>query len=268
MGETLQKPVHVLTNCPTIESWAAPSAAWLHVKQKPAPVKRESKGEFSPFNLLTQRHYLSAVKTEPCQTLSGAGKPTKRCAKGATERVRWSQSESKASRPFFGSGKMKYRLSRLVTASLGTHTTIKVQEVAQALDKDLEIDFLRGEIQFTRVNKGIYAQGRLQTRAHLSCVRCLEPFSYSFNFEITELYVFSRQYGIEEPIYLIEPDGTADITEPTRQQVWINLPLQPLCRPDCQGLCPQCGVNLNHESCACQEETVDPRFAMLKELLE
>jgi uncharacterized protein len=162
---------------------------------------------------------------------------------------------------------MKYRLSRLVTASLGTHTTVNTQEGARALDEDLEIDFLRGKIQFTRVNKGIYAQGRLQTRVHLNCVRCLEPFSYSFDFEIAELYLFSRQYGFEEPVYLIEPDGTVDITEPTRQQVWVSLPLQPLCRPDCGGLCPQCGANLNQESCTCQEETIDPRFAVLKELL-
>lgn len=162
---------------------------------------------------------------------------------------------------------MRYRLSRLVTASLGTHAKVNVQEGARALDEDLEIDFLRGKIQFTRVNKGIYAQGRLQTRVHLNCVRCLEPFSHSFDFEIAELYLFSRQYGLEEPVYLIEPDGTVDITEPTRQQIWVSLPLQPLCRPDCGGLCPQCGANLNQESCTCQEETIDPRFAVLKELL-
>jgi uncharacterized metal-binding protein YceD (DUF177 family) len=127
---------------------------------------------------------------------------------------------------------MKYRLSRLVTASLGTRVIVNVQEGARALDEDLEVDFIQGKVQFTRVNNGIYTQGRLQTQAHLACVRCLEPFSYSFDFEIAELFVFSRQHGIEEPIYLIAPDGTVDITEPTRQQIWVNLPLQPLCRPD------------------------------------
>ncbi len=162
---------------------------------------------------------------------------------------------------------MKYRLSRLVTASLGTSTTVQVQEEAWELDEALAIDFLRGKIQFTRVNKGIYAQGRLQTQTQLVCVRCLEPFARALEFELEELYVFSRQDSIQEPVYLIAPDGTVDITEPTRQQIWVSLPLQPLCRPDCKGLCAQCGANLNHESCSCEEDTIDPRFAALKELL-
>ncbi len=162
---------------------------------------------------------------------------------------------------------MKYRLSHLVTAPLGNHTTINVQEVAGALDKDLEIDFLRGEIQFTRVNDGIYAQGHLQTEVYLTCVRCLEPFSYSLDFEIVERYIFFYQEGTEEQVYLIAPDGTVDITEPVRQQLWVSLPIQSLCRPDCQGLCAQCGANLNHVSCTCQEEIIDPRLASLKELL-
>lgn len=177
------------------------------------------------------------------------------------------RSGGKASRIFFEPGKMKYRLSRLVTASLGTRTTINVQEEATTLDEDLEIEFLRGEVQFTRVNKGIYAQARLQTRVYLTCVRCLEPFSHPLDFEIAEQYVFSPQADAQELVYLVAPDGTVDITEPTRQQIWVNLPLQPLCRPDCKGLCAQCGANLNHESCDCEEEIIDPRFAALKELL-
>ena len=162
---------------------------------------------------------------------------------------------------------MKYHLSHLVTASLGTRTTVDVQEGAGALDKDLEIDFLQGKVQFTRVNNGLYAQGRLRTQIQLTCVRCLEPVSYPLDFEIAERYIFADQESLEEQVYLIAPDGMVDITEPVRQQIWVNLPLQSLCRPNCQGLCAQCGANLNYESCTCQGETIDPRFAILKRLL-
>jgi len=186
---------------------------------------------------------------------------------GATKRARWAQSESEAGRIFFELGEMKYNLSHLVTASLGTRTTVDIQEAARALDEGLEIDFLRGKVQFTRVNGGIYAQGCLQSQIQLTCVRCLESFSYPLDFEIAEQYFFSPQGGVEEPVYLLTPDGTADITEPTRQQLWVSLPLQPLCRSECQGLCAQCGANLNHESCTCEQEIIDPRLAVLKELL-
>jgi uncharacterized protein len=170
-------------------------------------------------------------------------------------------------RIFFSLAKMKYQLSSLVTASLGTRTTINVQERAVTLDEDLEVEFLQGEIQFTRVNNGIYAQGRLQTQVDLTCVRCLEPFSHPLDVEIAERYLFSPRDVVEESDYLIAPDGTVDLTEPTREQIWVSLPIQPLCRSDCQGLCAQCGINLNYESCTCQEETIDPRLAALKELL-
>lgn len=162
---------------------------------------------------------------------------------------------------------MRYNLSHLVTASLGERATFKVQEEAQTLDEALEIDFLQGELQFTRVNQGIFAQGHLETQVQMTCVRCLEPFSYPLGVEIAERYLFARPDGDEESVYLVPVDGTVDVTEPTRQQIWVNLPIQPLCRPDCQGLCPQCGVNLNHESCVCQEEVIDPRLEMLKNLL-
>jgi uncharacterized protein len=162
---------------------------------------------------------------------------------------------------------MRYRLSRLVAAPLGTHTTLNVQEEAPIVDDDLEVGPLQGKVQFTRVNRGIYAQGHLQTKVYLTCVRCLEPFSYLLDFEIAERYVFSPQVDDEEPVYLVAPDGMVDIAGPTREQIWVSLPLQPLCRPDCKGLCAQCGINLNHETCTCQEESIDSRFAILEELL-
>jgi len=162
---------------------------------------------------------------------------------------------------------MKYRLSHLVMGSLGERTTIHVQEVGLLLDEDLKTDFLRGEIQFTRVNRGLYAQGHLQTQVQMTCVRCLEPFSYPLEIEMEERYVFSRQEGDKDPVYLVSADGMVDIAEPVRQQIWVSLPLQPLCRPDCQGLCPHCGTNLNNGACTCQEEVIDPRLVCLKDLL-
>jgi uncharacterized protein len=52
-----------------------------------------------------------------------------------------------------------------------------------------------------------------------------------------------------------------------REQSWLAIPMKPLCTPNCQGLCPQCGVNLNIESCTCEKTSIDPRLAVLKELL-
>jgi len=52
-----------------------------------------------------------------------------------------------------------------------------------------------------------------------------------------------------------------------REQCYLSLPMKPLCRPDCRGLCPQCGTNLNRGACACRREWDDPRLTALKTLV-
>jgi uncharacterized protein len=63
-------------------------------------------------------------------------------------------------------------------------------------------------------------------------------------------------------------DDTIDLGEVMREQFFLALPMKPLCRPDCRGLCPVCGKNRNIEQCECREEWTDPRLAPLKKLLD
>ena len=59
-----------------------------------------------------------------------------------------------------------------------------------------------------------------------------------------------------------------DLTEPVRQSVLLEIPMKPLCRPDCAGLCPHCGKNRNEGPCDCQEEPADPRLSVLADWLK
>ncbi len=62
-------------------------------------------------------------------------------------------------------------------------------------------------------------------------------------------------------------DHVLDLGDMLREQFYLALPMRPLCRPDCQGLCPQCGADRNVEACQCQSEWVDPRLSVLKALV-
>jgi uncharacterized protein len=62
-----------------------------------------------------------------------------------------------------------------------------------------------------------------------------------------------------------EGDGL-DLADVVREQVLLALPMQKLCRPDCQGICPVCGVNRNETTCQCKLQQVDERWAALKNL--
>jgi uncharacterized protein len=63
--------------------------------------------------------------------------------------------------------------------------------------------------------------------------------------------------------YFWEEDNYVEVTREVEEVIFINLPMKPLCSPDCRGLCPVCGANRNKEKCFC-EEAIDPRLAVLK----
>ena len=133
---------------------------------------------------------------------------------------------------------------------------------------------LSGELQ--RDQDGFSFVGQIETAATLSCSRCLEEYSSALDLPFDLFYTTSREGGAREDSRIDEEMVTAIYFEGARidlmalvsEQVYLGLPLKPLCRPDCQGLCPRCGTNLNTGACACAEKrTEDPRLRVLKNLL-
>lgn len=117
-------------------------------------------------------------------------------------------------------------------------------------------------------------QGTINARAEIDCNRCLASIDVpvSTSFEVT--YVPATDYAADETAELHEEDlsvsvfdGDAiDIDDLVREQVLLALPTRALCRDDCKGLCPVCGVNKNQHACACESKEVDPRWQALKDL--
>jgi uncharacterized protein len=67
--------------------------------------------------------------------------------------------------------------------------------------------------------------------------------------------------------FTIDAHHILDLSEAVRQYTVINIPMKPLCKPNCAGLCPQCGANRNEAPCQCPQEQGDPRWAVLQQLL-
>mgnify|MGYP001544492422 FL=1 len=120
-------------------------------------------------------------------------------------------------------------------------------------------------------------EGKLQTLVGLTCSRCLAEFedALASRFHVT----FTRQLPeVDDPaaeaheltaeemgLVLFKGDEI-DLRDTLQEQVILALPMQPICRPDCHGLCARCGANLNQGDCGCSAETVDPRLAVLRHL--
>ena len=162
---------------------------------------------------------------------------------------------------------IRFDVSALTKAPLGTSLTLNVDTGPQSLI-DLELDFLRGTIQVVRVQGGLLVQGTVESRLGLECVRCLEPFVLPIALELEEIFRLPGAGLRPDGLYAVGDDGWLDLAPLLREQAWVAIPMKPLCRADCKGLCPQCGATLNLESCTCEAERVDPRLALLKDLLQ
>lgn len=161
---------------------------------------------------------------------------------------------------------VRFDVSALTKARLGASLTLNVNTGPQNLT-DLEVDFFRGILRAIRVQGGILTQGAIESQLGLECVRCLEPFNLVITLEIEETFRLPGTSPRADAPYAVSEAGWLDLAPLLREQCWLSIPMKPLCRPDCKGLCPQCGANLNFELCTCRESSVDPRLALLKELL-
>lgn len=129
---------------------------------------------------------------------------------------------------------------------------------------------LRGEAAYKSAS--VHVDVRLTTEIELECSRCLKPLPVPVNLDDSiDLYEEPEGGFNGAPIEgFAYEHGTEmlDLTPYFARLVDSSLETKPLCRPDCKGLCPECGTDLNFSDCGCSEKrSVDPRLEKLKELL-
>jgi len=119
------------------------------------------------------------------------------------------------------------------------------------------------------IGRALVVKGNVSSTVELFCDRCGEPVFRQMKVPFEEVFTNQKDLGNEEQeneIHLFEGDKI-DITEPVIQSIVLELPMKVLCMETCQGLCPECGTNLNQASCRCSSDFVDPRMMALKKLL-
>jgi uncharacterized protein len=130
--------------------------------------------------------------------------------------------------------------------------------------------------EVTRSKEQVTIAGTATTTLELTCSRCLEGFQVpvAATFDLRYLPVAEAPTAGEEVEVADEDintayyrDGLIDLGELVHEQLYLALPMKPLCKDDCLGLCPVCGANRNSTPCACEHKWIDPRLAGLKALL-
>jgi uncharacterized protein len=119
----------------------------------------------------------------------------------------------------------------------------------------------------------VIARGHVHGTLAQACRRCLEPLERAFDEDVT--IVFVDEKGAEQED--VESGGTRvigasvselDLSGPVREEVFLAIEPYVVCHPECKGLCPGCGANLNEGTCSCSAEEADPRWDALRKLKE
>lgn len=99
------------------------------------------------------------------------------------------------------------------------------------------------------------------------CDRCAEECTNQYTVPVDRILVTKLESSKEDDQMLVVEDMKLDLKELVYTEVLLFLPAKNLCKPDCKGICPNCGKNLNEGECGCDNQTVDPRLKILEQLL-
>jgi uncharacterized protein len=169
---------------------------------------------------------------------------------------------------------MQINVSQLLKAPIGTIRNYRVSSTVDIDGGNGQGSPVGGGVSLIRTDRGILVKGVLNIEAKITCSRCLSVFNSKLGFKIEEEYFptvdtdtgASLAVPGEPGCFVINEQHVLDLTEALRQYALLAIPMKPLCRQDCAGLCPACGHNLNVGPCGCPGQRVDPRWAALTRL--
>jgi uncharacterized protein len=141
------------------------------------------------------------------------------------------------------------------------------------VDFDFETP-LQSEVQIHKVGRSVLIKGSVQTHLRLQCVRCLKEFSYPLSsiFELTlyplkgTAFAEETELGEKEIESSFFQEGEINLSEIACEQIFLEIPYQPLCHEGCKGLCSVCGQDFNLSSCKCVKDEFGSGFAALNKL--
>jgi len=169
---------------------------------------------------------------------------------------------------------MYYNLAQLLREPTGSTRDYEVDGSFEGPES--RIGRTQGWARMTRTHQGFVVRAELETQVDLTCSRCLSQFELDSVLKMEEESfptvdpvtgkTIAPLDGADGVIHL-DDQHVLDMQDVIRQYVLTEVPIKPLCREECPGLCPECGKNLNKEKCNCDAAPPDPRWGSLAELL-
>lgn len=158
----------------------------------------------------------------------------------------------------------------------GVSLSLEIDEPAKAgIRLDVAVDGPVGaDLSVERFENELRVSGEVRANLRLECSRCLASFDLPVRSAVDALFAPPAAAAGEDQHELAADDlevqpleqGAADLRGLIAEQIHLAVPLQPLCSPDCRGICPRCGRDLAGGPCECRPEGADPRWEALRKL--
>lgn len=139
---------------------------------------------------------------------------------------------------------LRINVGFLINQPVGSTRDIHFDFPSLSLQNDLDVYDLKGVVRLGRTPQGILLQGDFNAVVKAECVRCLGEANQSLHTQFQELFAFSSR-SVSESGLILPEDGNINLEPILREYLLVEVPISPLCREDCKGLCPVCGEDLN-----------------------
>ena len=170
---------------------------------------------------------------------------------------------------------MLLNVSQLLKEPSGSVREYRMDERIGLLNDSREA-LVSGEVRLLKTISTIWVSASLDSDVVNQCGRCLAPFSQSVHMDIEEEYfptldpaigVRAHPRNADEDMLYIDENQMLDLAPMIREYASLDLPMKPLCKSNCAGLCSSCGVNLNNSECQCDTVPRDPRWGVLLDMV-
>jgi uncharacterized protein len=149
---------------------------------------------------------------------------------------------------------LRLNVGFLLSQTAGYGRLFDFHEESITLGSDIRVEAFTGHLQLNRTPQGIVALGDFSAQLPAECARCLKSFSSHISIHLEDLFVYPPQ-NATDPLLVVGEDAHLNLEPLLREYLLVNQPTRLLCRPDCKGLCPICGNDLNEKECHHPEET-------------
>jgi len=152
--------------------------------------------------------------------------------------------------------------------------TVDLPQVTVGQEKIIFNEPIKVDADATLTHKDVLIEGQVVAKAQVICNCCLEQFTLDIEAPLKERFVTTGQYELltekeqrDENVSCYQ-NSKINLEPLIEQALYLALPMRAVCKENCQGLCSKCGCNLNLDKCECKDEEIDPRLAVLQQILK